>query len=189
LASRRQSVNTASLVGIGVLLLIGAIVLANVTKPPRPEPRPTPAVTLTLSTTPTSMTPGPTTPGASTQVPAAFDVTASPVVLTDPVDDFRDGVITLSVRADGPGEVAAALLIITSAERRPGGDWDRCGTDSDAEWALCDLGVLVVGSSMTLQLPIRVGPDVDLTEGAIGTYTLRADQTRYDSETIRVANP
>ena len=44
LARRRQSTSTAGLAGLGVLLLIGAIVLANLTKPPhrsspaRPRP-------------------------------------------------------------------------------------------------------------------------------------------------------
>jgi hypothetical protein len=187
LAARRQSVNTASLVGVAVLLLIGAIVLANVTKPPRPGPGLTPTATPSMAST-ASVTPMPAT-GTPTPATASFTVSALEVTLTDAPGGYRHGVITIRVRADGPGEVAAALLLVTSAERRPDGDWHRCGADSDQDWSLCDLGVLAIGTTSTLSLPIQVPAGQGHRDDVLGSVRLRLDQVEYEPVTIRVANP
>jgi hypothetical protein len=190
LASRRQSVNTGTLVGVAVLLLIGAIVLANLTKPPpaRPTPTATPAVTQSSGPA-TTLSPSPTATATTPTAGTAFAIDLLPITLTAGSGGDREGVIEITVRALGPVAGPGAVLIETRAGRGTGGDWDRCGAESDADWSLCDLGVLAVGSAMTLRLPIRVGPELPLDDGRIGTITVRADRNEYEPVTIRVANP
>ena len=131
---------------------------------------------------------GPTSFAGDTDV-ASFAITAPPVTLTDGSEGFRTGTLTVTVRANGPSAVAAALLITTNADRQSGGDWGRCGSDSDANWVLCDLGVLAVGESVTISLPVLVHPDVPLPGGTLGDLAVRTDLGDYASVTIRVANP
>ena len=192
LASRRQSVNTGTLVGVAVLLLIGAIVLANLTKPPRPAPLPPPTPSPTSSARPAPVTPS-ATPGTGGSAPASFTVSAPAVTLTDDPDGSRHGIITVSVRADGPAEVAAAILLVTSAQRRTDGDWHRCGADSDQDWSLCDLGVMAVGTTTTLSLPIRIPASQGPRDDVLGSVRLRVgeaeDPVEYEPVMIRVANP
>ena len=135
-----------------------------------------------------AQTAGPTT-FAADPVVASFTVTAPPVALTEGSDGFREGTLTATVRADGPGGVEVGLMVVTSAERGPGGDWARCGADSSVQWALCDLGVLAVGASRTFSLPIRVPADLYLGDGTIGMMVVRIDQFEYEPVTIHVANP
>jgi hypothetical protein len=131
---------------------------------------------------------GPTSFAGDANV-ASFAVTAPPVTLADGPGKFRSGTLTVTVRADGPHAVAAAVLIIASADRQPGGDWRRCGSDSDANWVLCDLGLLAVGESVTLSLPVQVDPDVRLPGGILGGVSVRTDQFEYEPVAIRVADP
>ena len=131
---------------------------------------------------------GPTSFAGDTDV-ASFAITAPPVTLTDGSDGFRTGTLTVTVRANGPSAVAAALLITTHADRQAGGDWTRCGSDSDANWVLCDLGVLAVGESVTLSLPILVHPELPFPAATLGDLAVRTDLGDYAPVTIRVANP
>ena len=77
-----------------------------------------------------AQTAGSTTFAADPAV-ASFTVQAPPVTLAQTSADVWDGTITVTVRADGPQAVAAALAVAMAAERPPGGDWARCGPDSD----------------------------------------------------------
>jgi len=129
---------------------------------------------------------GPTTFAADPTV-AAFTVQAAPVALSQS-GDFWDSTITVTVRADGPQAVAARLAVAVAGERRPVGDWARCGPGSDDNRAVCDLGVMAAGSTVTLRLPIRTAYDQGLQDGHIAIVAIQTDQSRYEPVAISVAS-
>ena len=125
LARRRQSTNTAGLVCLMVLLLIGAIALANLTKPPPPiEPGPTP--TATPTTTPVTTTPA--TPGAGELANATIQLPLDPIS-TGPCPDQPLAVVKplkyTNGRHDGRQPMAWSTRILATVRA----DVDHDGTD------------------------------------------------------------
>ena len=88
----------------------------------------------------------------------------------------------------GSRGLGRAMAVALAAERRPGGDWARCGPDSDDNRAACDLGVLAVGSTVTLKLPIRTGPNRGFGD-TIAIAAIQHDQFEFEPVTIRATNP
>jgi hypothetical protein len=102
---------------------------------------------------------GPTTFVANRAV-ADIELNVSTLVFGAPVDGFRTGTLTVQVRNNGPRPAADVSVYIEhylDIEKPSGGDWSRCASPQNGftRSALCTVGDLAPGQSVTLTLPMR----------------------------------
>ena len=118
-------------------------------------------------------------------------MTSQPVTLAAPSGDYRNGTISVTVKAHGPQAVPATLLVQTNQiAPRSGGDWTRCQHEEGDHWTLCDLGTLAAGAEANVTLPFRAsaGPWLGYRDGDLQVQ-VREGVYEHEPVTIRVTNP
>jgi hypothetical protein len=110
-----------------------------------------------------SQTSGPTTFVADPAV-ADVRVTAPATVYGPVVDGTRSGTLEITVSNNGPQAASDLTVVISGGWRRPGGDWGRCDTGTDATetfftGAVCSIGPLAAGGTARLTLPVQSAGD------------------------------
>jgi hypothetical protein len=138
-----------------------------------------------------TQTAGPTTFTGDPAV-ASFTVTSQLITLSAPSGDYRNGTISITVKALGPQTVTATLLFMTAQiQARSGGDWSRCQHEENDYFMLCDLGTLAAGSQATFTLPFRTHVDgrANHPDGRLGSVSLREGIYEHEPVTIKITNP
>jgi hypothetical protein len=123
---------------------------------------------------------------------ASFTVTSQLITLSAPSGDYRNGTISITVKALGPQTVTATLLFMTAQiQARSGGDWSRCEHEENDYFMLCDLGTLVAGSQATFTLPFRTHVDsrANYPDGRLGSVSVREGVYEHEPVTIKITNP
>lgn len=138
---------------------------------------------------------GPTTFVAD---PAVADLVATvpPLAFGPPVGRFRSGTLSVTITNNGPRTAADVSVYVyhhLGIEPPNGGDWDRC-REGDHEFigienfAVCRIGDLAAGQTVTLTLPMRRSTDHEDEENpSFTTYTggveLRTGTFYYPTQT------
>lgn len=112
---------------------------------------------------------------------ADIQVSVPTLVFGAPVDGFRTGTLTVTVRNDGPQPAADVSVYLEhdfGIEVASGGDWGRCTSSQGrvTTSAVCTLGSLAPGQSVTLTLPMRRAFEQEAGESpALSDYTGRVE--------------